>query len=207
MKPAKQLTAAEQRVLAALQEHGGYVRTGDILRAGMDHHTLARLTDLGLLKRVRRGLYRRADMITGDMAVADVAAAAPNGVICLLSALSHYELTTTTPWEVYLAIPRKSWRPKFDYPPVRAVFYTDNMFQYGIQDEPLSAGRSVRMYSPEKTIADAFHFEDYVGLDVALEGLKTYMGRRRERNIPALLKAAEICRVRSTVQLYLEALA
>jgi hypothetical protein len=48
----------------------------------------------------------------------------------------------------------------------------------------------VLMYSPEKSIADAFHFEEYVGRDVALEALKTYMARRRWRNIPELLKAA-----------------
>ena len=207
MDSTKQLTAAEQRVLDALQERGGYIRTGDILRAGMDHHALARLTERGLLERVRRGLYRRADMISGDVAVADVAASSPHGVICLLSALSRYELTTTTPWEVYLAIPRKAWAPKITYPPVRVVFYSAGMFDYGIRDEPLSSGQTVRMYSPEKSMADAFHFEDYAGRDMALEALKTYMGRRRERNIPALLKAAEICKVRSTMQQYIEALA
>ena len=207
MDSIEQLTAAEQRILDALQERGGYIRTGDVLQAGMDHHALARLTERGLLERVRRGLYRRADMISGDVAVADVAAMSPDGVICLLSALSHYELTTTTPWDVYLAIPRKAWAPKIDYPPVRVVFYTDSMFVYGIRDEPLSTGRTVRMYSPEKSMADAFHFEGYAGRDIALEALKTYMARRKERNIPALLKAAEICKVRSTLQQYLEALA
>jgi predicted transcriptional regulator of viral defense system len=207
MDEIETLTTAERRVLEALQKHGGYIRTGNILEAGIDHHVLARLTERGLLERVRRGLYRRADTISGDIALADVAAAAPEGVICLLSALSHYELTTTTPWEVYLAIPRKGWPPKIDYPPVRVVFYSGTMFGYGIREEPLSTGQTVRMYSPEKSIADAFHFEGHAGRDVALEALKTYMGRRRERNIPALLKAADICRVRSTVQQYVEALA
>jgi hypothetical protein len=30
------------------------------------------------------------------------------------------------------------------------------------------------MYGPEKSIADAFHFEEYVGRDIALEAFKTY---------------------------------
>jgi predicted transcriptional regulator of viral defense system len=201
------LSTTEQRALDALQEHDGYIRTHDLLAAGIDHHVLARLMERGLLERVRRGLYRSADIASGEVGVADVAAAAPEGVICLLSALSHFELTTTTPWEVYLAIPRKAWPPKIDYPPVRVVFYNDTMFQYGIREEPLSAGRTARMYSPEKSIGDAFHFEDYVGRDIALEALKTYMGRRRERNIPALIKAADVCKVRSQMQQYIEVLA
>jgi len=108
---------------------------------------------------------------------------------------------------IHLAIPRKGWAPKITYPPVRVVFYSAGMFDYGIHNEMLSTGQTVRMYSPEKSMADAFHFEGYAGRDIALEALKTYMGRRRERNIPALLKAAGICKVRSTVQQYLEALA
>lgn len=203
----KSLTVAEQRVLDALQDHGGYIRTGDILEAGIDHHVLARLTERGLLERVRRGLYRRADMVSADMAVADVAAAAPGGVVCLLSALAHYELTTTTPWEVYIAIPRKAWPPKIEYPPTRVVFYSYRMFEYGIREEPLSDQGAVRMYGREKSIADAFHFQGYAGHDVALEALKTYMEHRRGRNIPELLKAAEICRVRPAIQRYVEALA
>ena len=207
MDQVERLTPSEQQVLDALQDHDGYIRTGDVLKAGIDHHALARLTDRGLLERVRRGLYRRADMISAEVGVADVAAAAPGGVVCLLSALAHYELTTTTPWEVYLAIPRKAWPPKIEYPPVRVIFYNDRMFEYGVQQEPLSSGGPVRMYSPEKSIADAFHFEEYVGRDIALEALKTYMARRRGRNIPELLRAADVCKVRPTVQRYVEALA
>lgn len=205
MDQVEPLTLAEQRVLDALQDYGGHIRTGDVLKAGIDHHALARLTERGLLERVRRGLYRRADMIPADVGVAD--AAAPHGVVCLLSALAHCELTTTTPWEVYLAIPRKAWPSKIEYPPVRVIFYNDRMFEYGIQQEPLSNDGPVRMYSPGKSIADAFHFEEHVGRDIALEALKTYMARRRGRNIPELLKAAEVCKVRPAVQRYVEALA
>src|SRR5947209_9326653 len=191
METDEPLTAAERRVLDALQDRGGYIRTGEVLRASIDHHALARLTERGVLQRVSRGLYRRADMVSSDVALADVAAAASEGVICLLSALAHYELTTVTPWEVYLAIPRKAWPPTIEYPPVRVVRYSDSMYQFGIRHELLSIGRTVRMYGPEKSIADAFHFEDYVGRDVALEALKTYMARRQERNISALLMAAQ----------------
>lgn len=200
------LEPGEQRILDLLPEHGGYVRTADILQAGIDHHALTRLTERGLLERVRRGLYRRSDLISSDIGVLDVAATVPEGVICLLSALSHYELTTTTPWEVYVGIRRKAWRPRIDYPPVRFVFYTDRMYAYGICEEALSTGQPVRMYSPEKSIADAFHFDGIVEREIALEALKTYMGRRRARHIHELLKAAEVCRVLPTVRRYVEAL-
>jgi predicted transcriptional regulator of viral defense system len=84
----------------------------DSLKAGVDYHVVARLTERGLLERVRRGSYRRADMSAAEVGVVDVAAAASNGVVCLPSALAHYDLKTMTLWEVYLAIPRKAWQPR-----------------------------------------------------------------------------------------------
>jgi predicted transcriptional regulator of viral defense system len=36
----------------------------------------------------------------------------PGGIVCLLSALRFHGLTTQNPFEVWLAIDRKAWRPR-----------------------------------------------------------------------------------------------
>ena len=72
---------------------------------------LGALVAAGELERVRRGLYRRASVWFEHLNLADVAAVAPNGVIRLLSTLAYYGLTTMTPSDVYLAIPRKARPP------------------------------------------------------------------------------------------------
>lgn len=62
----------------------------------------------------------------------------------------------------------------------------------------------MRIYSPEKTLADCFKFRNKIGLDVALEALKTY--RQRHRSQPQqLLEFARICRVETILRPYLEA--
>ena len=198
-------SSARQRVLDELDRRGGYLRQRDLLAERIDPHILSELVAEGRLARVRRGLYRRADAWSEHLSLADAAAAAPTAVICLLSALDYYALTTVTPWEVYLAIPRKARPPRLDYPPVRVVRYSDRMFGYGITEQPLADGRTVRMYGREKTIADAFRFDHLVGRDVALEALKTYL-RQPGRDVDGLLAAAAVCRVRSQVAAALEAL-
>jgi len=66
-------------------------------------------------------------------------------------------------------------------------------------------GTPVRIYSPEKTIADCFKLRRRVGLDVALEALKSY--RQRPGFDPdTLLHYARICRVERVIKPYLEAL-
>jgi hypothetical protein len=52
-----------------------------------------------------------------------VAKRIPKSVICLISALSYYNLTTQIPHFVYIALPRTSRLPKLKYPPLR-YFWT-----------------------------------------------------------------------------------
>ncbi|MCL5960767.1 MAG: type IV toxin-antitoxin system AbiEi family antitoxin domain-containing protein [Chloroflexi bacterium] len=194
-----------RRVVQELERHGGFVRHRDIREAGIDPHVLARLVNEGKLEKVRRGLYHRADAWLEHTGLGAVTVAAPKGVICLLSALDYYGLTTMTPSEVYLAIPRKARPPRIEYPPVRVVRYGDRIFDYGITYQQLADGQVVRMYSREKTIADAFRFENIVGRDIAIEALKEYL-RQPGRDIDALLAAATICRVRPRITAYAEAM-
>lgn len=196
--------SAKDRVLDQIRRRGGYVRHRDLRTERLDPHILRMLMDEGKVDRVRRGFYRLIDEGGAHDSLAAVAAAAPNGVICLLSALDYYNLTTTTPSKVHLAIPRKARPPRIEYPPVRVVRYGDRSFSYGVTSV-MVAGQSVPIYTREKTLADAFHFVNVVGRDVAIEALKTYL-RQPGRDVDALLAAAEVCRVRSQIFSYLSVL-
>ncbi|HRX49526.1 MAG TPA: transcriptional regulator, partial [Spirochaetota bacterium] len=55
----------------------------------------------------------------------------PGGVICLISALSFYELTLQIPHEVYIALHRGARKPKLDYPPVRVFTFIGDAFSEG----------------------------------------------------------------------------
>jgi hypothetical protein len=63
----------------------------------------------------------------------------------------------------------------------------------------------VRIYGPERTVADCFKCRTVLGLDTALEALKLYLERRRP-DIDALMKYARVCRVEKTLRPYVEAL-
>ena len=65
-------------------------------------------------------------------------------------------------------------------------------------------GVSVRIYTPEKTLADCFKYRKKIGMDTALEALKLYRQRKKVR-VEDLLKFARICRVEKVTRPYLEA--
>lgn len=66
-------------------------------------------------------------------------------------------------------------------------------------------GMAVRIYSPEKTLADCFKFRSTVGLDTAINAVRFYRERRAFRT-DDLMHFAEICRVKKILRPYLEAI-
>lgn len=185
---------------------GGALRTHQALRLGIHPGTLYAMRDAGLLERLGRGLYRLADLPEPSAPdLLPISFKVPAGVICLISALSFHELTTEIPHEAYVALKRGAEPPRLEYPPLRVFWFTGAAFTEGIETHALD-GMSVRVYSPEKTIADCLKYRNKLGLDVAIEALKLYKARGGMK-IEDLLHFARVCRVENVMRPYLEVLA
>jgi predicted transcriptional regulator of viral defense system len=183
----------------------GVLRPQELDRHGIPRVYLKRLVDAGELQRIGRGLYALTDAdLTEKHSLVQASKRVPNGVICLLSALRFHELTTQNPFEVWIAIDQKAWRPSLTHPPLRIVHLSGRAFSTGIEQHRIE-GINVRVYSASKTVADCFKFRNKIGTDVALEALRDY--RRKYRSgMDELWRYAKLCRVTRVMQPYLEAL-
>jgi predicted transcriptional regulator of viral defense system len=185
--------------------HGGTLHTGEALRLGIHPRTLYAMRDSGILEQISRGLFRLTELPPfGNPDLVTVALKIRNGVICLISALAFHELTTQVPHEVYVAVKQGSEPPRLPYPPVRLFWFSGEAFSEGVQIYKVG-GVPVRIYGPEKTVADCFKHRNKIGLEVALEALKTYR-RRKSFNVDKLLHSARVCRVENIMRPYLETL-
>jgi len=128
----------------------------------------------------------------------------PRAVVCLISALAHHGLTAHIPHAVDIALPSHAQVPKVDGVPLRVFWYPEPSFRAGIEVTAVD-DVSVRIYSPEKTIADCFKYRNKIGLDIAIEALRTYPDRTPKPNRAGLTKFAQINRVRKVMRPYLEA--
>ncbi len=193
------------RAAVIFKKHGGILRTAQALRAGIHPGTLYAMRDTKALEVVSRGVYRLADSSPlGNPDLVTVATRIPGGVICLISALAFHELTTQIPHEVHTALPRGAEEPRLDHPPIKTYRFTGEAFTEGVETHELD-GVSVRIYSPEKTLADCFKFRNKVGLDTAVEAVRFYRERRRIK-VDDLMRYADICRVKKIIRPYLEAI-
>lgn len=203
-KLARPQTATEMALLI-IQQHGGAMRTGDALQAGIHPRVLYSLRDHGKIYQVSRGVYRLSKLppISNPDLVA-IALRVPRAVICLISALSFHHLTTQIPHEVAIALARGTETPRIEFPPIAAHRFAEAAFNAGIEKHEID-GVTIRVYSPEKTIADCFKFRHKLGMDVVLEALKLYKERSRFK-VDKLLRYARVCRVANIMKPYLETL-
>lgn len=187
------------------RRHGGILRMSAALDAGISRRTLYAMHAEGILERLSRGVYRLSSLPGLEAPdLVTVATRAPNGVICLISALAVHELTTQVPHAVDIAIVRGTEKPRIDYPPVNVYWFSGEAFSSGIEVHTVD-GTQIRVYAAEKSIADAFKYRNKIGLEVALEALRTWRSRRQTK-IEQLLDYARVCRVESIVRRYLEAM-
>jgi predicted transcriptional regulator of viral defense system len=197
--------SASEEAVALFREQGGILRTSEALCLGIDSRTLYALRDAGILEQLARGLYRLADLpplSNPDLVI--VAHKIPQGVICLVSALAFHELTTQIPHVVDLALESGSRRPRLTFPPLRVFWFSGPAWSEGVEERQVD-NSPVRIYGPEKSIADAFKFRRKLGLDLAVEALQAYRDRP-DFGVERLLHYARICRVEQVMSPYLEAL-
>jgi predicted transcriptional regulator of viral defense system len=192
-----------QRVLG-LASRKGLLRASDLDAIEAPRVVLTRLTAAGLLDKVGRGLYRLPSHPGSEHeSLANVATKVPQAVFCLLSALQFHELTTQLPRQIWIAMPRGSHVPRIDYPPIRMVQMTGEVYSKGIETVERD-GVKLRVYGVAKTVADCFKHRNKIGLDVALEALKDVRAKRKASS-GDLWRYAKICRVANVMRPYMEA--
>lgn len=156
----------------------GPFRQTDAARAGISSRTLYRLRDAGHLETIGRGLYRRADAPAADLDLLEIATRARQATICLVSALARHGLTDTIPARIDIALPRGRTGPATTAP-VTWHYFDKATFDLGRDTITIDGtDTTIGMYSPERSIVDAFRMRGTHGYELATEALRTWLNRR-----------------------------
>jgi predicted transcriptional regulator of viral defense system len=189
---------------SVFRQHDGILLSGQAQELGIDPKTISEMYRAGLLDRLGRGLYRLSNLPPlSHPDLVQITMRIPTAVICLISALSFHNLTDQVPHRVYVALPQHIRRPRIKYPPLDAVWLSEEAYAAGIEQHNLD-GVSVPIYGKAKTVADCFKFRNKIGKDVALSALKEYV-LLPGFDVEELLEFAGINRVENIMRPYLEA--
>lgn len=181
---------ATATALNRLRRLGPVFRSTEATKAGVSWRDLYRLRDEGVVLELSRGLFQLAELAgTGNVDFVVVCARAPKGMICLNSALAHWELSDEVPPEVHVAVPEGSHRPTIDYPPTRVHVFRSATFGLGRVRVKLDRGEHFWISDRERTVVDVFRLRHLMGEDVAHSALRRYLSSR-----PKPARVAEVAR-------------
>lgn len=193
-----------ERAFAYLKAKG-MARLSELIGEGVTATTVSRLEREAAIVRLARGLYQLPDApVDAHHTLAEAAKLVPKGVICLTSALAFHELTDQIPAKVWIAIGPKDWHPKFRNPPTRFAHFPSDQLRVGIEQHVID-GVEVPIFGIAKTIADLFRYRRTVGVNVALEGLREAL-RKRKATPAQIAKYASDARVWKVMEPYVSAL-
>lgn len=193
------------RYKKVFEKHSGMLRVSEAMRLGVSEYIVYEMSQTGALVKEARGIYRLADIDPlSNPDLVQVSLLVPKSVICLISALYFYELTTQIPHSIYIALPQNTGRPRLTYPPLEVFWVTNSLHLVGVETHVLD-GIKVKIYNREKTIADCFKFRKRIGEEIALEALKDYV-KQPKLDVHKLLQYAKINRVEKRITPYLKSL-
>ncbi len=195
----------QSQLIEFLRKKGGFVEYPDLIKAGFYKAIIRETLKSGRIERISRGVYGLTEI--PDMAYPDLVTACfiiPRGVVCLITALSFYEVTDEIPRYIDIAIPAQTREKEIQNLPIRYYHFSQKSWEAGIEEHNID-GYKVRVYSLAKTIADCFKFRNQIGMDVARASLKCAF---LEKKVPhhEIMKYASICRVTNIIKPILETL-
>jgi len=182
------------------KKNGGFLRAADSLTE-TEKYQLRQLIKTGKVRRVKRGLYQLNDSIKVSQE-AEVSRMIPDGIFCMYTAWSHYELTTHVSSEFHVAIPKTLRIVLPQYPPVKIYYWVIRTFDLGKTFADVNGAR-VQIYNIERSVCDAVKFRNKIGLDLMSEILRNY-SNRRDKNLDRLLKYAAQLRIEKTMSQFLQ---
>lgn len=193
-------------ILDMARQAGGIATAAELVNAGARWEDLYRLRDDGALIELSRGIYRVAD--APAMAHLDLVAVCrrvPDGMICVNSAASFWDLTDEMPGLVHVAVARGRHRPRIAYPPTQAHVFAADTFALGRIHQPIDSSETIAVSSRERTVVDLLRLRARVGRDVALSALRAYL-RQGDAKPGELLALARQLRIGSVMVEVLEPL-
>jgi len=182
------------------------LRLKDFIAEDIEPETLSRLVRSAKIIRPARGLYQLPNTpAEATHMFAEACTLIPKGVICLTSALQFHELTLQMPSAIWMAIEQGAWRPTIAYPPLQFARFNKRAMAEGISRHRVE-NREIPITNPARTIVDCFRYRNKIGLDVALEGLREGL-RRRKCTPDELWRYAVKARAWNVMRPYVEAIA
>jgi len=182
-----------------------FLAVSDLLSAGFSYYKINKLVAEGKLIKLNNKMYENT-AYSGEVSDFSVVSAyVPKGILCMMTAIRYYALTTYLPDSVDIAIERNmkiSTMP--EWPSINIWYFPEKRYNTGIVRIADAAGE-YRIYDIEKTVIDILYYRNKVGIEETKEVLRNYLARP-DRDLIRLRRYADTLGCKNILGTYLEVL-
>lgn len=190
-------------LLQLLHGNHGFLKTSDAVRIGVSRAYLGEFVHKHGLERVARGLYMSQDAWDDGMYVIQIRY--PEAVFSHETALYLLNLAEREPLKYSLTLKTGTNTAALSKQGIKVYKIKEELFDEGITRANSPSGHPLRVYNAERTICDLFRSRRNIDPQDLQIAVKEYLNLK-EKNIPLLMRYAEVFSVEKVVRQYLEVL-
>jgi predicted transcriptional regulator of viral defense system len=217
-KKKKSIYQNERKKVIEYLGDGKLVRWRDLMDLDIKSSTIANMARKEEIVNDNRGLYfihhdlRKEDSFENEKiyssdveTFSEVSLRVPKGIICLMSAVSYYEITPDVEPEVWIAIPHSHHKPRVDYPPIRAVHWRNMELDHKEVETIQFKNVPIKITTKERTIVDLYRHQHLLSDPLISKKALSWLLTQNDHNRDALKEISKKFKVYSKIKNDIEA--
>ena len=192
-----------EKLNALINEHNGIILTKYVTQAGIPRTYIAELVKNDELERLERGVYITKDSFDDEMY--RLQAKYASAIFSHDSALFLHDLTDRDPLQYSVTVPAGYNSQNIKESGTKVYSIKKGLFDLGLTTGKTIFGREIRCYNMERTICDIIRSRKQMDIAIVTDAIKRY-AKRKDKNLPQLMRYAESFRVTRPLRSYMEVL-
>lgn len=191
------------KLVCEMKKNNNTITTARALEIGVSKSLLSKYAKLGLIERVRQGVYIIPDSIHDDMYT--LMLRSEYIIFSHESALFLLGLSDRTPFEHSVTIPSNKSLPRTLKYECKCYYISPELHQIGLIEMKTTFGNIVRCYNAERCICDLLRSRNRLDEESFLSSVKNYIVFK-DKNLNRLSQYARLFHVEKKIKTYLEVL-
>jgi len=192
-----------EKLQALINEHNGIILTKQVTEAGIPRTYISELVRKDVLERLERGVYITKDSFDDEMF--RLQAKYAFAIFSHDSALFLHDLTDRDPLQYSITVPAGYNSRNIQAIGVKVFSIKKDLYDLGLTIGMTMFGREIKYYNMERTICDILRSRNQMDIAIVTDAIKRY-SKRKDKNLPQLMRYAENFRVTKLLRSYMEVL-
>lgn len=186
-----------------LDHNNGYIKTSDAEKNNISRTYFLDYVNERKLIKTAHGLYMTEDTWQDDMYVIQVRY--PKVIFSHETAAYLLGLTNREPFMINVTLESGKGSSRLAKSGVRVYKIKEELLEIGLINVLTTSGNTVRSYNSERTVCDIVRKRNTIEIQEVQTTIQEYF-KRKERNIPLLMKYAKLFAVEKIIKQYTEVL-